>query len=378
MVLQQYQVLNEITISKIALLNNYHFFVTQNPQAQIALVLKANAYGHGLVEIADFADHSIHPPFICVDSLYEAYELYKQGIRTQILIMGYTNPANYTVWKKLPFSFAVFDQMTLLALNKHQPGAKIHLKLDTGMCRLGLQSQDLLEFITTLKSCKNLVVEGIFSHLSQADNPSKKTFTNRQIARFKSMAAEFESAGYTFAWKHLAASSGSSFIRDPYFNLIRLGLGFYGYTPFGPHTKEGRVGRQELHPALKLTSHIAQVKTIPIGSEVGYTGTYRAKQKEQIAIIPLGYNEGIPRRLSNRGLVTLEDQSVCQIVGNVSMDMTTIRLPRNSTAKVGDEVIVISDNPQDPNSLSRHAQNIQDIEYTILTGLHPSIKRRLI
>lgn len=378
MAIQPYQVLNEITINKQALLNNYQFFATQNPKAQVAVVLKANAYGHGLGEIADFVDHSIQPPLICVDSLYESYELYKQGVKTPILIMGYTNPANYAVWKKLPFSFAVFDQATLLALNKHQPGAKVHIKLDTGMCRLGLQPHDLEEFIATLKECKNLVVEGIFSHFSQADNPSKATFTNRQISRFKAMTAQFEQAGYTFAWKHIAASSGASFVRDPHFNLIRLGLGFYGYTPFGPHTKEGRLARQILQPALRLTSHIAQIKTVPVGSEVGYSGTYRTKQKEQLAIIPLGYNEGVPRRISNRGVVTLSDNRACQIVGNVSMDMTTIRLPRHSSAEVGDEVIVISDNLQDPNSLERHTQCIGEIEYTLLTGLHPSIKRRLI
>ncbi|MBP9702592.1 alanine racemase [Candidatus Woesebacteria bacterium] len=378
MSLNTYKVLNEITINKQALTNNYRYFVSENPQAKVAVVAKANAYGHGLEEIARFLDTNIHPPFICVDSLYEAYELLKLGIKNQILIMGYTNPENYAVWKKLPFSFSVFDKETLIALNKHQPGAKIHIKLDTGMCRLGLQPEELPELIKTLKTCNNLVVEGVFSHFSQADNPSKITFTKRQIARFKMMAGELEAEGFEFKWKHIAASSGSSFLRDPYFNLIRLGLGFYGYTPFGPHTKEGRHGRKNLKPALKLTTHIAQIKNVSLGSEVGYSGTYRTKQKEVLAIIPLGYNEGLTRRLSNKGSVTLVDNSVCQIVGNISMDMTTLRLPRGSKAKVGDEVVVISDIPSDLNSLSHHCQIIKDLEYSLLTGLHPSIRRRLV
>src|SRR3989339_507830 len=177
MVSRQYQVLNEITLDSSAIRSNYNYFAKLNPQSQVAPVIKANAYGHGLEGIAKLVDTELSAPFICVDSLYEAYELYKLGIKTPILIMGHTNPDNYSVWKKLPFSFAVWDKDTLLALNKHQPGAKIHLKLDTGMCRLGLQSSQIPEFIDVLKECDSLKVEGIFSHLSQADDPQKLTFT---------------------------------------------------------------------------------------------------------------------------------------------------------------------------------------------------------
>jgi len=370
MVSRQYQVLNEITLDSSAIRSNYNYFAKLNPQSQVALVLKANAYGHGLTEIAGFVDTQLDAPFICVDSLYEAYELYKQGIKTRILIMGYTNPQNYAVWKKLPFSFAVFDITTLRALNKYQPGVKIHIKLDTGMCRLGLQPQDIPDFIKVLKQCNNLLVEGVFSHLSQADNPSKITFTNHQISRFKSMVHQFEAAGYKFSWKHIAATAGASFIRDPYFNLIRLGLGFYGYTPFGPHTKEGRVGKKMLKPALTLTTHISQIKEIAPRSEVGYGGTYTAKQRETIAILPLGYNEGISRELSNQEGFHLPSGISCPIIGRVSMDMTTIKLPRHTNVKVGDPVIL------DP--IYQIAHNASTITYTILTGLHPSIRRTII
>jgi alanine racemase len=378
MVKQEYQVLNEISISKAALRHNYSYFAKTNPQAQVAPVLKANAYGHGLGEIASFVDQELAAPFICVDSLYEAYELHKQGTTTPILIMGYTNPENFAVWKKLPFTFSVFDVETLRALNKHQPGAKIHIKLDTGMCRLGLQPQQIPTFIQALKECSSLKVEGIFSHLSQADEPKKITFTNRQIKLCKEMIVEFESAGFSFEWKHIAATAGASFIRDPYFNLIRLGLGFYGYTPFGPHTKEGRVGRKMLRPALTLTSHISQIKEIAVGNQVGYGGTYKAKQKETIAILPLGYNEGISRHLSNRGTLTLENGGLCPIIGNVCMNMTMIKLPRLSQVKAGDPIIVISPEQDAPNSTYRHAQLTRDIEYSMLTGLHTSIRRRAI
>lgn len=378
MVKRSYQVLNEITVSSQALRHNYEYFSEQNPQAKVAPVLKANAYGHGLAEIASFVDAELSVPFLCVDSLYEAYELYKQGVKTQILIMGYTNPENFEVWKHLPFSFAVFDTATLYALNKHQPGAKVHIKLDTGMSRLGLQKSEIPKFIHALRECSNLQVEGIFSHLAQADDPSKITFTNRQIRNFKEMTAMFEVGGFTFKWHHIAATAGASFIRDPYFNLIRLGLGFYGYTPFGPHTKEGRVGRKVLQPALTLTSHISQVKDIMAGAQVGYGGTYKAKQKETIAILPLGYNEGLSRHLSNLGTLTLEGGGICPIIGNVCMNMTIVKLPRQNHVQAGDPVIVIAPEVNAPNSAYRHAQLTHDIEHSMLTSLHSSIRRRLI
>ena len=151
MITKTYKVLNEITVNKTSLLSNYNYFASLNSQAKIAPVLKANAYGHGLKEVAGIIDRELNAPFICLDSLYEAYELYKLGIKTNILVMGYTNPENYAVWKKLPFSFGVFDQQTLMSLSTHQPGAKVHIKLDTGMCRLGLSKQDIPKFIKVLK-----------------------------------------------------------------------------------------------------------------------------------------------------------------------------------------------------------------------------------
>jgi alanine racemase len=309
-----------------------------------------------------------------VDSLYEAYELFKIKIKTPIMIMGYTDPANYSVWKKLPFTFTVYDIDSLLALNRHQPGAKIHIKLDTGMCRLGIQKDNIAQFINTLKNCRHLQIEGIYSHLSQADDPKKITFTNNQIKLFKEMVAMFETAGFSFKYKHLAATAGATIIRDPYFNLIRLGLGFYGYSPFGPHTAEGREQRLQLKPALTFTSRIALIKSVHPGNQVGYGGTYRVKQDETIAILTAGYQEGVSRYLSNQSSLLLNNIQ-CPIIGNVSMDMTTIKIPRTIKASIGDKITVISPQINDPCSIYKQASILNTIPYTILTSLHSSIRR---
>jgi len=374
----QYQVLNHIRISGKALLSNYRYFQSLQPHAGIAPVLKANAYGHGLLHIAKFIEQSLpDAPFICVDSLYEAYELMKGGITKDIFIMGYTDPHNYQVWKKLPFIFSVWDTETLYALNKHQPGARIHLKLDTGMHRLGLNRQALPKFLHALNMCRSLQVEGVYSHLSQADNPQPHTFTQNQLKLFKKLVAELESHGLNFTWRHLSATAGATVISDPYLNLIRLGIGFYGYTPFAPRTKQAIIHKQHLSPALTLTSHIAHLQTLNPGDEVGYGGTYQAKQTEVAAILPLGYYEGINRDLSNRALFTHQD-TPCPVIGRVSMNMCTIKIPRTTSVRVGDPITLISADPAAPNSLYQLVSILKTIPYTILTGLHSSIRRELI
>ncbi len=375
--MSEYQTLNEIEISSSALISNYNFFQKLNPHSQICPVLKSNAYGHGLIPIAKIVDQSLHPPYIMVDSLFEAYELLKANIKTPIMIMGYTDPQNYSIWKKLPFTFGVYDSSSLLSLNQHQPGAKIHIKLDTGMCRLGLQKKDLSKFINTLKKCPHLLVEGIYSHLSQASDPLKNTFTNRQIKLFKEMCSAFEDAGFSFKYKHLAATSSASTLTDSTFNLVRLGLGFYGYSPFGTHSKEGRSQRSFLQPALTFSSRLALIKPITSGSQVGYNGTYIAKQDELIAILTAGYFEGIPYLLSNRATFLLH-HTKCPLIGNVAMNMTTIKIPRTINAKVGDTVTIISPRPEDPCSLYKLAAILNVPIYTILTSLNPSIRRKIL
>ncbi|MDD3998587.1 MAG: alanine racemase [Candidatus Shapirobacteria bacterium] len=373
----RYQTLNEITIDSSALINNYNYFQKLNSGCEVCPVLKSNAYGHGLLPVAKFIDSHFKTPYIMVDSLYEAYELSKQKIRTPIMIMGYTDPQNYSVWKKLPYTFTVYDIQSLENLNQYQPGVKIHIKLDTGMCRLGIQKNDIHVFIEVLKKCSHLQVEGIYSHFSQADNPKKITFTNNQIKLFKSMVSSFEKAGFNFKYKHIAATAGAEIIKDPYFNLTRLGLGFYGYSPFGSHTTEGRNQRSILKPALNFTSRLALIKQIHAGNQISYGGTYTARQDEIIGILTAGYFEGIPRDLSNQASFLLKNTK-CPVIGNIGMNMTTIKIPRTINIKIGEKVTLISSSISDPNSVYKLSSLLKTIPYTILTGLHSSIKRTII
>ena len=372
-----YQNLNLIEVSRSALLNNYHFFKRLNPKVKICPTLKSNAYGHGLKLIAQFIDQEIKAPFIAVDSLYEAYELEKIKIKTPILIIGYTFPKNFKIKKKLKFTFPAYDQETIKILDKYQPEAKIHIKVDTGMNRLGIKPEQIRDFIKSLKKIKRVQVTGIYSHLAQASDPQGKSFTKKQIKTFKEVIKIFEQEGFKFKWKHIAATAGSIQIKDPEFNLSRIGLGFYGISPFPEKSKLNQILKKSLKPALKLSSHIIQIKTINPKEQVGYNGTFTAKKKTKIGILPLGYYDGLDCRLSNKGMIKIKEK-YCPIVGNICMNLTAINLNNVRHTRVGDKVTIYNNKTSSLNSIINSAKKVKTSPYNLLTNLSETTRRILI
>ena len=334
-----YKTLNRIEISRKNLLENYRFLSAINRKIKIAPVLKSNGYGHGIIEVAQILD-KVGAPFFCVDSLYEAYELYKAKIKTPVLIMGYTNPENLKI-KKLLFSFAVFDLQTVEILNKYQPGCAVHIFVDTGMSREGVTLEDLPDFLKTLKKL-NVKVDGLMSHLAGG-------MDKLQIQRFHQAQKLVQKYGFSPKWIHLGTSG----------NMARVGLKLYLQKPI-----------------LKFISHLAQVKKIKKSERVGYDRTYKAKKDTIIGIIPAGYYDGVNRGLSNKGFVKIKN-IFCPIIGRVSMNMTTVDLSK-TYAKIGDEVIIYSDNPQNKNSVENATKICKKIPYEILVNLAESTKRIIV
>src|SRR3989344_2492346 len=340
-----YYPLNRIIISKEAVVSNYRHLMSKNKNIQVAPVLKSNAYGHGIVHIAKILDDQ-NAPMFCVDSLYEAYELLKANVKTHILIMGYINTENLKV-KKLPFSYAVYDLKTLQALNDHQKGAQVHIKVDTGMHRLGVPMDELEDFIKKAKSCTNVQIVGLMSHLASADD-MVSTQNLMQIENFKKAKKIAESLGLKLKWKHLVASDGlinlaSRLSRDT--NMARVGLAIYGISS----------NDDSLKPALTLTSQIVQVKKIQKGATVGYSATFKASKDTTIGILPIGYNDGVDRRLSNIGVVKVKNR-YCQILGRVSKNITEIDITEVVNPKVGDRVTIYSNSKKDLNSIQNAAK----------------------
>lgn len=356
--------LKKIEVSKSNLLHNFRYLSSLNKKVKIAPVVKSNGYGHGITNVAKILD-SRNAPFFCVDSLSEAYELLKAKVKTPILIIGYTDPENLKI-KKLPFSFALYDIETAGVLNKFQPNCRVHIFADTGMHREGIPVKDLPDFLKAMKQFNNLEVEGLMSHIASSQSSKDPLFLN-QIKQFKKAKEIFKKHKINPKWFHIAATGsiinpGTRPIIAGVSNLARAGLALYGYSP-GTFDKS-------LKPVLTLTTKITQIKKVSKGEKLGYDGTYTAKKDMVIGVLPIGYYDGVDRRLSNKGIF-LVDNIECRVAGRVSMNITTIDLSPVSNPKTGQAVIVYSD-------ISKAAKICKTIPYDLLVNLAETTRRQVV
>lgn len=360
---------NRITLFSSNLIANYKYLLGLNQNISIAPVFKSNAYGHGLIEIANMLD-DVGAPFFCVNSFAEAYMLWKSGIKTKIHIMGYVDPESLK-HERLPFSYTTYNYEQLEATNRYQPHAEIHVFVDTGMHREGFRVEKLPKLLKNLKQLKNLQIVGLMSHFASGDKPDSDE-TRNQIRNFNTAEDVLKKFGIQPKWKHIAASSGFlSFAKIEGIdigNVARVGKAVYGIDPRGPNPN--------LKPILELTTKIVQIKSLKSGDKVGYDGTYSAPKDIVLGVLPIGYYDGVDRRLSNIG-VMLVDGITCPIVGRVSMNITTIDISDVLNPRVGQEVVVFSDKPHDPNSIERTAILCNTIPYDIVAGLADTLSRQI-
>ncbi len=362
--------LNNIYISQDRIRENYKFLAKFNPEVKIAPVLKSNAYGHGLKEVGKILDN-VGSPFFCVDSLYEAFQLQTHArIETPILIMGYIHPKSLSV-KKLPFSYAVYDIEHAKAINKYQSGASIHVFVDTGMNREGVTMEEFPEFLKKLKKLENIKVEGLMSHLAISGEPNNPK-TKQQIENFLKAKEMILTEGFSVKWFHLGGSYGLLNRIVDGCNLVRAGKALFGVK--NPNVKSSTFN---LKPALIMTTKIVQIKELSRGGTVGYDGTFQAKKDMKIAVLPMGYNDGIDRRLSNKGYVLVSGVK-CKIIGLISMNVATIDISGVKDPKLDLTVIVYSDSDSNPNSISNASKLCGTIPYELLIHLNPITKREVI
>ncbi|OGV93256.1 alanine racemase [Microgenomates group bacterium RIFCSPLOWO2_01_FULL_47_10] len=364
---------NQITISADAIAENYHYFQSTYPQAVFAPVIKSNAYGHGLSEVGPIVDR-LHAPYLCVNDMLEAETLRSLRIKTPILILGYTDPKSYQTLKKIPHTLTITDISQLEVLNTYQPGIKVHIKIDTGMNRLGVKLSQIPAFIDVAKNTEAVDFEGIFTHLASADEKEGNAQTKQQIDRFKEALRMFRHYGFLFKWRHVGNTAGASRIKDPDFNMARLGMGLYGYSPFPVLSRLGKLQRKALIPALSFTSHLVAIKTLERGESVGYGATYLATRPAVIGTVPIGYFEGLKRGLSNRGSMLITGVE-CPIVGRVCMNMAMIDITQVKNPVIGLPVTVVSGNPKHPNTADRLAKTAGTVTHDFLAGLNSSLPR---
>ena len=371
-----YKVLNWIELSQNALDCNYDLFESLNPNLNIFPVLKSNAYGHGLIQITKMLlKHK--PKYLVVDSYFEALEIRKISWNQPVLIMGSIHLDNYKNLKYHNFTYVVHDLESIKTLGKLNRNIKIHLELNTGMNRHGINSDDLQTYLNLIKSYPKLNLEGVISHLADADNPGDQNYSASQVKQFDSTLQKIRDFGFNPAFIHLAQSAGSLKTKSEYANSIRLGLGLYGINPLDPKDPKHNL-LENLIPVLTLYSTVTKIMNLKKGEKVSYNGIFEAQKDTKIAVIPLGYYEGLDRSLSNTGKVKITKQNehpfFVQIAGRVCMNHTMLDL-NNSNAKVGDTVMVYSNKTNDPNSVQNYWKNSNIFAYSTLIHLNHKIRR---
>lgn len=296
---------------------NYNNTRAKLPQGcKLLGVIKADAYGHGAVELARFLENKCD--FFGVACIEEAVELKKAGIKTPILILGYVAPAFYDLVVKYEIRIPVFSYDTAKALSdeavKQGKTVPFHFCIDTGMSRIGFQvneeSADVCKQICTLP---NIEAEGLFSHFATADE-TDLTKALAQREKYKTFVEMLESRGIQIPIKHLNNSAGIMNF-DEYFDMCRMGIILYGLYP----SEEVDKSLLDIKPVMSWLTHISHIKTLEAGREVSYGGTFKTTEPRVIATIPVGYADGYPRCLSNKGRVIINGQ-YAPIVGRVCMD----------------------------------------------------------
>ncbi len=362
-----YDVYNRIEVSRSALLHNANFF-HKATGLNVIPVLKSNAYGHGIDQVATaLKDHSF--PYIAVDSYFEALRV-RAVSRQPVLIMGMIKPANFPRLKLSRFAFVAHDEATIHALGKLNKRVNIHLELNTGMNRYGVPPKDLSNYIHLIKAYPKLHLEGVMSHLADPDGERADTI-HAAVKLFDACVEKILASGLKPTLFHTAQSAGSLRAESGYANAIRLGIGLY-LNPY-PASHHLHAICKDLRPALRLVSTITKINHLESGDKVSYNYTFTAPRALRVGVLPLGYHEGVNRALSNKGVVKIGTRFQ-PIVGRVCMNHTIIGLAGTS-AKVGDEVVVYSNASADPNSVDSIAAQHGLFPYSLLTDLSPDVRR---
>lgn len=367
----QYETMNLITVSRSAILHNFDTLLDIH-KLPIIPVLKANAYGHGMAEVATILKNRTFP-LIAVDGYYEALAI-RQVSKQPVLVMGSIGSNNINKLRAKDVSFVVFSIESFEKLKKTARNLNVHLEINTGMNRHGLSLKDLHFILTKLPNYPNLNVEGVMTHLSSADE-AIQDYSEQQFIRFEKALKRINSAGLHPRLIHASNSAATAKNLPDYINAVRPGIALYGINTLAKSDPfYNRLSK--LRPALKLISKIDQIIDLGSGEYVGYNRTYKTSGAQKIATIPIGYYEGIPRSLSNKDFVTNGDQ-LLQTTGTICMNHMMFDCT-NTSLKVGESVTLISNNASAPNSIINLRDSYEMFEYSLPVGLQSTVRRRLV
>lgn len=342
-----------------------------SPGVKTMAVVKADAYGHGSLEVAKALRNKAD--YFAVATLSEGIELRREGINNPILILGYTSPLEYAQLLSYEIIPTIYntDEAVLLNGMAQILGRKavIHIAVDTGMSRIGFKDDSSgIEAVKEISRLESIEIEGIFSHYATADMEDKE-FAGLQTARFDSFVATLEKEGIVIPLKHMCNSAGTIDLPDHY-DMVRLGIALYGLYP----SDEVDKSKVKLIPAMEVISHVIHVKEIEKGTGVGYGQIYTAPEKRKIATVSIGYADGFNRCLTGKGYVLINGKRA-PLVGKVCMDQIMVDVTDIEDVKVEDKVIILGRSGDDEITADDFGRMANSFAYEVICTFMPRIKR---
>ena len=341
------------------------FEISQRVALPVAPVLKADAYGHGALELARVCQED-RIGFLVVAFLEEGIQLRKGGIVIPILVLNYFNPRY--VKEALIYDLTVtvysFEQVSEMLKNlKDSDKLKVHINVDTGMSRLGLDVEKSLKLYELLSKDKRIKVEGVYTHFSSADDPEDQ-MNYEQLEKFDSFLKKIKRPRYV----HISNSAASTMLKNSMGNMCRVGIASYGLQP------SSKIYLDYIEPVMSVHSTVALVKDLKKGQSVGYGHTFVADKKMKVATIPIGYADGFSRGLSNKGSVLI-NSSRASVLGRVSMGLTVVDVSNAGSVKMGDDVVILGKSGDEEINAEEIASLIGSVNYEVVCNISKRVPR---
>ncbi len=341
------------------------FEISRRSNTHVAPVLKADAYGHGAVKLAHVCEEN-GIGFLVVAFLEEGIEIRESGVLIPILVLNYFDPkyAKEAVLNDLSVTIFAKDQKEAIsACLGDDDKLKVHLKVDTGMGRLGPTTDEAIELYDEIQKDKKFIFEGVYTHFAAADDPSDQ-FNAQQIEKFNKFLEKIKRPKYV----HISNSAAATCLDLKVGNISRVGIAAYGLQP------SEKVKIDYLKPVMSVHSTVAFIKSIHQGRTIGYGHTFTAQKEMKVATIPFGYADGFPRVLSNKGFVLLKGKRA-KILGRVSMDQIVVDISNIEDVKIGDDVVIIGKSGEDEITAEEIARLAGTINYEIVCGISKRVPR---
>ncbi len=351
-------------------------------ETELMAMVKANAYGHGAIESARAA---LRGGATClgVYAMGEGVELRDAGITAPILVVGPTMPAMARVGVAHNLTLTIFTldaaheiADTARELNTR---ARVHIKVDTGMSRLGILPDDAVDFARAVRELGNIEIEGVFTHFAMADTPDAhgiigwgREYTRQQLARFRGVVDALDAADIHIKYRHCANSPASVNLPEARFNLARSGILIYGLDPSDESPRP-----RDFIPALAFKTQVALVKSVPAGTYVSYGCTFRTERATRLAVLMVGYADGFRRKPNNYGAVLVRGARA-PIVGRVCMDQTMVDVTDIANVQAGDEVVLIGKQGAAEIRAEEVAQKLGTNNYETVTTISARVERRYV